>query len=179
MGLVVMFQNVLAFLFLSTFLHKTLNYREHIRIMNAYHLVPARLIVPSFILFAAAELAIGLTLLLSGITLYHVVSIGSLLSIYTFAIGFNLMRGHRHIHCGCGGILENEQLSWGLVLRNLLLGFSVAGIWKSQSLYIGEIALIHKLELVMLSLILFSLLYLFKELFNIRKKLVRLMKMLI
>ncbi|MDG0873840.1 hypothetical protein L5D93_15920 [Paenibacillus thiaminolyticus] len=174
-----MFQNVLAFLFLSTFLHKTLNYREHIRIMNAYHLVPARLIVPSFILFAAAELAIGLTLLLSGITLYHVVSIGSLLSIYTFAIGFNLMRGHRHIDCGCGGILENEQLSWGLVLRNLLLGFSVAGIWKSQSLYIGEIALIHKLELVMLSLILFSLLYLFKELFNIRKKLVRLMKMLI
>lgn len=179
MGLVVMFQNVLAFLFLSTFLHKTLNYREHIRIMNAYHLVPARLIVPSFILFAAAELAIGLTLLLSGITLYHVVSIGSLLSIYTFAIGFNLMRGHRHIDCGCGGILENEQLSWGLVLRNLLLGFSVAGIWKSQSLYIGEIALIHQLELVMLSLILFSLLYLFKELFNIRKKLVRLMKMLI
>ncbi|WCR26478.1 hypothetical protein L3476_25150 [Paenibacillus thiaminolyticus] len=174
-----MFQNVLAFLFLSTFLHKTLNYREHIRIMNAYHLVPARLIVPSFILFAAAELAIGLTLLLSGITLYHVVSIGSLLSIYTFAIGFNLMRGHRHIDCGCGGILENEQLSWGLVLRNLLLGFSVAGIWKSQSLYIGEIALIHQLELVMLSLILFSLLYLFKELFNIRKKLVRLMKMLI
>ncbi|NGP58478.1 hypothetical protein FLT15_08750 [Paenibacillus thiaminolyticus] len=179
MALVVMFQNVLAFLFLSTFLHKTLNYREHIRIMNAYHLVPARLIVPSFILFAAAELAIGLTLLLSGITLYHVVSIGSLLSIYTFAIGFNLMRGHRHIDCGCGGILENEQLSWGLVLRNLLLGFSVAGIWKSQSLYIGEIALIHQLELVMLSLILFSLLYLFKELFNIRKKLVRLMKMLI
>ncbi|MGG4397869.1 MauE/DoxX family redox-associated membrane protein [Paenibacillus thiaminolyticus] len=179
MALVVMFQNVLAFLFLSTFLHKTLNYREHIRIMNAYHLVPAPFIVPSFILFAAAELAIGLTLLLSGITLYHVVSIGSLLSIYTFAIGFNLMRGHRHIDCGCGGILENEQLSWGLVLRNLLLGLSVAGIWKSQSLYIVEIALIHKLELLMLSLILFSLLYLFKELFNIRKKLVRLMKMLI
>ncbi|WII36989.1 MauE/DoxX family redox-associated membrane protein [Paenibacillus thiaminolyticus] len=179
MALVVMFQNVLAFLFLSTFLHKTLTCREHIRIMNAYRLVPARLIVPSFILFAAAELAIGLSLLLSGITLYHVVSIGSLLSIYTFAIGFNLMRGHRHIDCGCGGILENEQLSWGLVLRNLLLGFSVAGIWKSQSLYIVEIALIHKLELVMLSLILFSLLYLFKELFNIRKKLVRLMKMLI
>ncbi|WP_374017893.1 MauE/DoxX family redox-associated membrane protein [Paenibacillus thiaminolyticus] len=179
MALVVMFQNVLAFLFLSTFLHKTLNYREHIRTMNAYHLVPARFIVPSFILFAAAELAIGLSLLLSGITLYHVVSIGSLLSIYTFAIGFNLMRGHRHINCGCGGILENEQLSWGLVLRNLLLGFSVVGIWKSQSLYTGEIAFIHRLELLMLSLILFSLLYLFKDLFNIQKKLVRLMKMFI
>lgn len=179
MALVVMFQNVLAFLFLSTFLHKTLNYHEHIRIMNAYHLVPARFAIPSFILFAAAELAIGLSLLLSGVTLYHVVSIGSLLSIYTFAIGFNLMRGHRHINCGCGGILENEQLSWGLVLRNLLLGFSVVGIWKSHTLYTGEIAFIYRLELLMLSLILFSLLYLFKELYNIKKKLIHLMKMFI
>ncbi|MFD3271845.1 MauE/DoxX family redox-associated membrane protein [Paenibacillus dendritiformis] len=76
MALVFMFQNVLAFLFLSTFLHKTVNYREHIRIMNAYHIVPVRFIVPSFILFAAAELAIGFSIFLYGITLYHVVSIG-------------------------------------------------------------------------------------------------------
>ncbi|CAH8247970.1 hypothetical protein WJ0W_005225 [Paenibacillus melissococcoides] len=172
-----MFQNVLAFLFLSTFLHKALNYREHIRIMNAYQMVPARFIVPSFIAFAAAELALGLSLLLRGITVYHAVSLCSLLSVYTFAIGFNLMRGHRHINCGCGGILENEQLNWGLVLRNLLLSFSVVVLWKFRSSYAGEIALIHKLELFMLSLILFSLLYLFKDLFQIKKKLVRLMKM--
>lgn len=177
MALVFMFHNVLAFLFLSTFLHKTMNYREHIRIINAYHMVPARFIVPSVILFAAAELAIGLSIFLYGITLYHVVSIGSLLSIYTFAIGFNLMRGHRHINCGCGGILENEQLNWGLVLRNLLLSLSVVIIWKFRSLYAGEIALIYQLELFMLSLILFSLLYLFKDLFQIKKKLVHLMKM--
>lgn len=34
MALVLMFRHVLAFLFFSTFLHKALNYREHIRIMN-------------------------------------------------------------------------------------------------------------------------------------------------
>lgn len=177
MALVFMFHNVLAFLFLSTFLHKTLNYHEHIRIMNAYQIVPVRFIVPSFILFAAAELAIGLSIFLYGITLNHVVSIGLLLSIYSFAIGFNLMRGHRHINCGCGGILENEQLNWGLVLRNLLLSLSVVILWKFRSSYAGEIALIYQLELFMLSLILFSLLYLFKDLFQIKKKLVHLMKM--
>ncbi|WP_197255889.1 MauE/DoxX family redox-associated membrane protein [Paenibacillus dendritiformis] len=179
MALVFMFQSLVAFLFLSTFLHKARNYRDHIRIMNAYQMVPTRFIVPSFIVFAAAELAIGLSTFLNGSTVYHAVSICSLLSIYTIAIGFNLMRGHRHIQCGCGGILENEQLHWGLVLRNLLLSCSVVLLWKFQSSYAGEIALLHKLELLMLSLILFSLLYLFKDLFQIKKKLVHLMKMLI
>ena len=48
----------------------------------------------------------------------------ALLSVYTFAIGINILRGRTHFDCGCGyaGKGDSEQfLSGGLVIRNLLL----------------------------------------------------------
>ncbi|MGI9252045.1 MAG: MauE/DoxX family redox-associated membrane protein [Pseudohongiellaceae bacterium] len=44
-----------------------------------------------------------------------------LLALYTAAIVINLWRGRRQIDCGCGFARSGQQLSWGLVLRNLVL----------------------------------------------------------
>jgi hypothetical protein len=39
--------------------------------------------------------------------------------LYATAISINLLRGRKHIDCGCGG--DGTPISWGLVLRNAAL----------------------------------------------------------
>ena len=48
----------------------------------------------------------------------------ALFAAYTGAIAINLQRGRIHIDCGCGMARlagRDQQLSWGLVVRNTLL----------------------------------------------------------
>ena len=52
------------------------------------------------------------------------ISSAALLTMYTSAIGLNLLRGRIHIGCGCGvgGSSDgDQQLSSGLILRNAIL----------------------------------------------------------
>jgi hypothetical protein len=75
------------------------------------------LLVPLEALLGSAWLLAPYQLLLSGLT-------AALLGLYAAAIAINLLRGRRHIDCGCSFGLSQAaaaELSWWLVLRNGVL----------------------------------------------------------
>lgn len=51
-----------------------------------------------------------------------------LMALFTVAIMINLARGRVSIDCGCGGA-SGQQLSPGLVLRNLVIAFGLVVAW--------------------------------------------------
>ena len=65
------------------------------------------------------EVLIGASILLPATRTPALIVLAALLLVYAGAIGLNLVNGRHDIDCGCGG--ENHPLSWGLVLRNLVL----------------------------------------------------------
>jgi hypothetical protein len=139
-----------ALLFITAALHKFNNKLEFLGILQAYQILPDKSagLVVNFL--PALEAVLGITWLLSGLLSFQLefVSLLSamLLTAYTMAIGINLLRGRRHIDCGCGfsslaksgstalssgGI---QQLSGGLVIRNglLILAAMIAAIPPTQ-----------------------------------------------
>lgn len=92
--------------------------------LENYGLLPTTWVPAVAFVLPATEGMGGLLLLLrETATLGGIVAL-SVLLLATGAVIVNLVRGRRDIDCGCGG-LSNQQLSWGLVLRNVLLILAV------------------------------------------------------
>jgi uncharacterized membrane protein YphA (DoxX/SURF4 family) len=93
--------------------------------LEAYELVPPQLTkvlawsLPLLEICAAICLAISATREL-GAALALV-----LLTIVTGAVAINLLRGHTDIGCGCGGLEDEQTLSWALVGRNVIISVGV------------------------------------------------------
>ena len=89
-----------------------------------YRLLPDSLAWPAAILLPLWELAAGALVLFDPVrTAGAVLAIG-LLAVVTTAVVLNLLRGRTEIDCGCGslgGHVGDQTLSWGLVIRNLVL----------------------------------------------------------
>jgi hypothetical protein len=81
-----------------------------------YRLLPAALVPLAAQLVVALEVALAAVLLA---TPRAGLAAAGLLAGYALAIGVNLLRGRRHIDCGCGG--EPQPLSAWLVARNLVV----------------------------------------------------------
>ncbi|WP_232463517.1 MauE/DoxX family redox-associated membrane protein [Tumebacillus avium] len=112
---------LLGTIFVSSFLEKIRKYEEHKSIIRDYRILPDR-IVPYFSaievglqLLTAALLYLGIFLPVAGMLS------AILLAMYSIAVSMNLLKGRTEISCGCGGIVGNHQLSWGLIIRNVLL----------------------------------------------------------
>lgn len=111
----------LAALFARTAWHKwhdAVQFRSELR---AYRLLPHTLVPLTAMLLALAEsLCVILLLWLSstsGIVLALI-----LLTLYTFVMAINLVRGHHDIDCGCSTSLSApKKLSRWLLVRNFLL----------------------------------------------------------
>lgn len=110
-----------ALLFVTTFISKIIHWKEHKQTMASYKILPAKVISISLLFFLINEAVIAFSALLVGWRPFNGILATILLLIYTLAIGINLLRGRRDLACGCGGVLENERLHYGLVVRNLLL----------------------------------------------------------
>ncbi|MCP4003923.1 MAG: methylamine utilization protein MauE [bacterium] len=111
----------LALLFGAAARHKLSDPRAFLATLRDYRIVPASLVKISALVIAASEIAaIGL-LLLPGLGLGPLLAIG-LLAVYSLAIALNLLRGRRHIDCGCLGPAHRQELSGWLLVRNSLLG---------------------------------------------------------
>ena len=101
-----------------------------------YRLLPESLTWPVAILLPLWELAAGV-LLLTGPTRTAgtLLTIGLLLAVTT-AVVINLVRGRTEIDCGCGslgGHVGDQTLSWGLTIRNGLLGFAAVLTLREDS----------------------------------------------
>ena len=96
-------------------------------VLADYRLVPARTTKPAAVAVSLVEGGLaGLWLVAPWrVDAAIIASVGTalLMAAYGGAITVNLLRGRSWIDCGCGG---GEQLSWILVVRNLVLtGFAL------------------------------------------------------
>ena len=96
-------------------------------ILADYRLVPRWLIRWAAVAIACCEGALAgvwvVTPWLPATTIIAGIGTALLMAVYAGAITLNLLRGRSWIDCGCGG---GEQLSWMLVVRNLVLtGFAL------------------------------------------------------
>ncbi len=101
--------------------HKTTDHARFRGILTAYEVLPAGLAAPAAWLLAASEAALAAAWALGWRPALTASATAGLLTVYTLAIGLNLLRGRVHIDCGCGFGGGGEQLSRRLLLRNFLL----------------------------------------------------------
>ena len=111
-------------LLLLAAVHKLTALEKFRATLSAYEVLPLALIAPASILVPSIEVLLGVAWLLALQPVFVALASAVLLSAYTSAIAINLLRGRVHIDCGCGmasSAGSDQQLSWGLVLRNLVL----------------------------------------------------------
>jgi Methylamine utilisation protein MauE len=111
-------RGALALLLCWAAVHKLRNVAEFREALAAYELLPRRCVRAAAALLVASELAIGVTLLLPGIGAGAALGAAALLCTYAGAIGINLLRGRRHIDCGCVGAAARRPIGLALVARN-------------------------------------------------------------
>lgn len=90
-----------------------------------YALLPDGLLAPVARVLPLLELGAGLTLVIAPGHAAGALLVLGLLALVTTAVAINLLRGRTDVGCGCGGIEDEQRLSWALVARNgvlMLLG---------------------------------------------------------
>ena len=111
-------------LLLLAAVHKLTAMHEFRAALTAYKLLPDVLIAPVSIVVPVCEALLGAAWLLAIQPVLVALASALLLGAYTSAIAINLLRGRVHIDCGCGMAStagSGQQLSWGLVVRNIIL----------------------------------------------------------
>jgi hypothetical protein len=111
----------LAGLFGIAAVHKARDIPTFSATLNDYQIVPERWARGLSILLIGLEIATALALLFPPAGAVAGCAAAMLLSSYTAAIGLNLLRGRRHIDCGCLGPGRRQSISGWLVARNALL----------------------------------------------------------
>ncbi len=86
--------------------------------LAAYELLPAALVGVVAWVLPVLEAVAGLTLVIDRTRPLGVALTTGLLVIVTGAVIVNLLRGRTDLNCGCGGIEDEQTLSWALVVRN-------------------------------------------------------------
>lgn len=114
-----------AALWLSTGLGKMIDLEGHKQVVRDYGLLPEGMVSFFSVGQPFIEVALGISLALAWwIQVLRPISAFAsilLLSLYSIAIGLNLARGRRSIECGCAGPGQRQELSGGLLLRNMAL----------------------------------------------------------
>ncbi|MEX2479825.1 MAG: MauE/DoxX family redox-associated membrane protein [Gammaproteobacteria bacterium] len=86
-----------------------------------YRLLPEALVALTARALPAFELATGLALVIAPGSALGGLAALALLLLVTGAVVINLLRGRRDVGCGCGGIEDEQMVSWALVARNIAL----------------------------------------------------------
>jgi hypothetical protein len=111
----------LALLWLSAAVHKLRDLPAFGAAVGDYELVPAAATRAAAGALVAAELATGAALLATPTRAPALLASALLLALYAAAIGVNLLRGRRHLDCGCAGPAQRRPVSGWLVARNALV----------------------------------------------------------
>ena len=111
-------------LFLLASVHKLSDFSRFRATLTAYQIMPGALIAPLSFLVPVVEALLGVGWLFGIQTTAVALASTLVLAGYTSAIAINLLRGRIHIDCGCSmgaAAGRDQQLSWGLVIRNSIL----------------------------------------------------------
>jgi hypothetical protein len=87
--------------------------------LAGYRILPQWAVIPVARVLPVVEAVLGVGILLPITRRFALPVLAVLVVVYALAIAVNLGRGRRNIDCGCGG--ERHPVSWGLVVRNLVL----------------------------------------------------------
>jgi hypothetical protein len=124
----------LAVLWLIGGVDKVMRFRRFSATVLEYHILPDSLSVRSAAIVAALEIGLAGALLTPLGRSAGLGGSAGLLALYAAAIGVNLLRGRRHIDCGCLGPVDRQPLSEWLVGRNLVLAAAaLVGLLPVQS----------------------------------------------
>jgi hypothetical protein len=96
--------------------------------VEAYELVPERLVPAAALMFALLELTSGLLLAAPWTRMAGAALALLVMALATAAVIVNLARGRRVLDCGCGGLSGRQPISWWLVLRNAMLALVLLAI---------------------------------------------------
>lgn len=110
-----------ALLFAIAAAHKLRAPGSFAETLTGYQVLPAFLVVPGSILLPLLEGLVAVALLLASSRAAASVAGSLLLTVYAAAMGLNLLRGRRHLDCGCLGPHRRATICAALVWRNLLL----------------------------------------------------------
>ena len=104
--------------------HKLAEISRFQAVLADYRVLPAVVVPAVAVVVPVFEAVLGLAWLFAPTALVPAIATAALLVLYTLGIVTNLLRGRVHISCGCGfgnAVGTGDSLSWGLVLRNVLL----------------------------------------------------------
>ena len=99
--------------------------------LEAYDIVPATSLSAVFAwALPCGEALAAVALVIDQTRMFGVALAAALLAVVTAAVVINLLRGRTDLGCGCGGIEDEQKLSWALVARNgvLLALLAVVGL---------------------------------------------------
>lgn len=117
----------LGLVFVTAGVSKIGRVEEAAAAVRRYELLPERLAALVGRGLPWLELSGGL-LLVGGVALQVVSLLAAvLLVVFAAAIGWNLLRGRR-IDCGCGAVGLDQQISWPMVVRNVVLAVGAVGV---------------------------------------------------
>lgn len=105
-------------------IHKLSDIHRFQAVLADYRVLPVAVAPVAAIILPAIEAGLGLAWLFTPAASLPAVATTALLFLYTLGIVVNLLRGRIHISCGCGfgnAAGTGDSLSWGLVLRNVVL----------------------------------------------------------
>lgn len=115
---------LLAIVFASAAWHKLRDLLAFELALDAYALLPAPLVRPFAWILPLLESLAAVTLVLTPTRITGGWLALALLALVTGAVVVNLLRGRTDVGCGCGGIEDEQTLSWALVARNVLLALA-------------------------------------------------------
>ena len=114
-----------AFLFISAAWHKVRDPIAFWQVLDAYKLLPEKLVRSISRAVPLVELITGASLLAMPSSAIPLVMAIGLWALYGAAISINLLRGRTQLECGCGGVAADQTIRWTLVVRNIFLaGFT-------------------------------------------------------
>ncbi len=130
---VIAIRTLIALVFVSAAIGKMRNWPIFQGVVANYRLLPQVLVVPVTYVLPPAEAAIGATLPTGLFTPWAEAAAALLLGVFAVAMGINLLRGRRHIDCGCFQGTLKQPLSWILVSRNALLALLLVAAGAAPS----------------------------------------------
>ena len=111
----------LALLFVVAATHKLRDVAVFQATFDDYRLVPKALAGAVALVVPPAEIAVAVLLVAPDTSALGKIGAAGLLVVYATAVGVNLVRGRRHIDCGCAGPHARRPIGRGIVVRNAFL----------------------------------------------------------
>jgi hypothetical protein len=127
---IIAIRGAVGLIFASAAIGKMRHWAEFHGVVANYRLLPQVFIRPVTYALPPAEALLGAALLCGLELPWTPAAAAALLMVFAGAMAVNLLRGRRHIDCGCFQGTLKQELRWALVVRNgaiaLLLGAAIA-----------------------------------------------------